>query len=116
VLICTTILALAVLGAYVWLQSIGRENNTLLLVLVGLVGAGGFGYASHARTGQVERDMTAVKVQTNGNTSRLLDILEQQSHQLARSTPITAPVWPPASGVLDAPPEVPADAPVPPSP
>lgn len=112
VIICTTVLALAVLGLYGWQQATGHDTGTTLMLLAGVLGAGGFGIASYTRNTQVQRDVTAVRHQTNGNTSRLLDLIEQQNRLLAQAGPVAHAPAPGADGS----PEVPAAAPVPPTP
>jgi len=102
VVICSTVLALAVLGLYAWQIATGRDAGSTLVLLVAMLGAAVPGFTAHTKAGQLQRDVTAVKTQTNGNTTRLLDMLErvlaaQQTPPPAPPTPPAEPVWPDAT-------------------
>lgn len=115
-LICLSVVTLALIGLYAWEQATAHDTSTTL-GLLGLAGAAVFGVAQQNRSNALRADVAQVKVQTNGNTSRLLDMIERFGESLAVSAPIppaelppgTTPVLPPAPGpVIDARAEAPA--------
>lgn len=63
------------------------DHDTGAFIAVGLGVLGGLGLIVNQVAGAREQT-TAVKEQTNGNTSRMLDILEAQGRMLASMTPV----------------------------
>jgi hypothetical protein len=91
VVICSTVLALAVLGLYAWQSAHGQDTGTTFTLVVITLAAAVPGVASYTRAGALQRDVTAVRHQTNGNTSELLAMLREAQRQLAASTPAAPP-------------------------
>lgn len=105
VIICATILLLAMLGLYGWVQAKGGSTTSLLQYLAVAAVPTLSAMASYVNVRGVKKDVAAVnhavgqvQAQTNGNQSRLLDITEQAVRALpgssAPDTPSAAPSSP----------------------
>lgn len=110
VIVCATILAVAALVLYGVLAALGKvDTNTLPLVFAVLAIAGpilGQQWANNQRLKTVEH-------QTNGNTTRMLEMIERQGSIIAQSQPVALPEsWtlPPATQRPGTPPAPPDDA------
>lgn len=87
VVVCTTVLALGVLVLYGWQSARGVDTSqTWTLVLV-LIGASVPGVAGYLRSGQIHQTVEAVKEQTNGTTTRLIDEVAKLTALLAMCNP-----------------------------
>lgn len=87
VAVCSTVLALAVLGLYAWQSSRGIDtSNTLTLVIMTLAAAVP-GFANYTRSTAIERKVDTVQAQTNGNQSELIAMLREAQAKLAESVP-----------------------------
>lgn len=113
VVICSTVIALAVLGLYAWQSARGIDtSNTLTLVIMTLAAAVP-GVANYGRSSAIERKVDTVQQQTNGNQSELISMLRDAQQQLAESIPPRPPLVIPvdAHAVRVDVPAPPADAP-----
>lgn len=72
-------------GSVVVLSLTGQETATFILVGMGVLGALGLAVA---QTSSAKEQTTAVKEQSNGNTTLMLNMIERQSRLLAASTPM----------------------------
>lgn len=70
-----------VLGAVVTLAALGRDTSALI----------GLGTLLFAGIGVVAAGMVGIKDQTNGNTSKLLTMVERMSEMLAQMRPPAPP-------------------------
>lgn len=73
-----------VLAAIVTLSALGQDTAALI----------GLGTLLFAGLGLIAGQQNAIKDQTNGNTTKLLSMVEQLAHRLADATP-PAPLDPP---------------------
>jgi hypothetical protein len=71
-IVCSTVVALAVLGLYAWQTARGYDTTNTIIIVFATLGLGGY-----AKSGVIHREVSNVRQQTNGNTSRLLDIIER---------------------------------------
>jgi hypothetical protein len=69
--VCVTVIILALVAVYAWQTSRGVDATGTLPILIAVVGSAVPGLVSLFRTEKVVE-------QTNGNTSRLLSIIEQR--------------------------------------
>jgi arginine exporter protein ArgO len=92
------VVVLGFFGAIIALTLTGRDVATF--VVVGMAILGGIGLVA-AQSAATKEQTAAVQQQTNGNHTRLLDILERQGAMLAAMQPappivVDATVGPPA--------------------
>lgn len=76
----------------------GHDTGAFITVGLGVLGALGLLVAQGAAT---KETASATHAQSNGNLSRLMDIIERQGAMLAQATP---PAAPPATGSASEPP------------
>jgi hypothetical protein len=100
--VCLTVLLLAILALYGWVSTRGGNLSSLVTFLALAILPIGSSLANSVLVGSVKKDLhnvrhdvRQVQEQTNGNTSRLLDITEQAVQALptamAPQEPPTAP-------------------------
>lgn len=77
VLVCMTVVVLGLLGVFVWLTDLHKDGSIVLTVLGSVLGSGIAGVASLGKTQELGNQVSVVQHQTNGNMSRMLDIVEQ---------------------------------------
>lgn len=106
VVICSTVLALAVLGLYAWQSSRGIDTSNTLTLVIMTLGVAVPGVANYSRSSAIERKVDTVQAQTNGNQSELLAMLREAQIKLAESVPVA-----PTETVRVDVPAQPADAP-----
>jgi len=111
VVVCSTIIALAVLALYAWQSAHGRDTSTTLTLVMLTLAAVVPGWANYTRTSSIERKMDTVTQQTNGNVSALHDMLSDALGKLAESVPPRPPVVIPPEVVRMSAPEEPAEKP-----
>lgn len=75
---------LAFLGALVFLTAADKETGAF--VAIGVAILGGLGLVA-VQSAQAKEQTTVVKEQTNGNLSRLVDVIEAQGKMLAAMQP-----------------------------
>jgi ammonia channel protein AmtB len=110
VVVCSTIIALAVLGLYAWQSAHGKDTGTTLTLVMLTLAAAVPGWANYNRTSAIERKVDTVQAQTNGNVTRLHNMLDEALGRLAESVPPRPPVViPPEVVRVEAPEDRPPD-------
>lgn len=85
----TAIVAVAFIAGVVVLNLTGRDTSVLVTVGLAILGLAGYGVL---RTTQAQHEATAAKEQSNGNTARLLSMVERQGQMLAQMMPTALPL------------------------
>lgn len=87
VVVCSTVIALAVLALYGWQAAHGQDTGTTLTLVMLTLAAAVPGWANYNRASAVERKVETLTQQTNGNVSALQDMLSEALGRLAESVP-----------------------------
>lgn len=98
VIVCVTLLTLAMFGLYGWVSYKGGSVSSLLQFLGVSIVPTATAMASYLSSSGVRRVVDRVQEQTNGNTTRLLDIAQTAVQAMPPSAPSTP--TPPASATL----------------
>lgn len=100
VIICLTVVGVVMLSALLVLVILGRPTGVLLQVIATAAPVA-IGYVGTLlKASDVARDVAQVRITTNGNTDRLLGLLEKQTEMLGQSAPVVPLDPPPAPPVL----------------
>lgn len=91
-------------------MAILHVDKEVIMLIMSLSAVPVIGSLISAQQGQTQGAVQALQVQTNGNTSKMLDLLDRQGQLLAAQYPTAATRTPAAPAV----PPVPADPAVPP--
>jgi hypothetical protein len=91
VTICGTVIVLAAIGAYMYLEAMGKPTGQLLLWIAGIIPS----VLAYARSSQTGRGVEEVLQTVNGNYSRTVQVKDaalsalppQQAAEVLRSVP-----------------------------
>lgn len=81
VMVCGTIVVLAILGSYLLMELNGKSSGSLLTLITGLIAAGG-ATAAWSNSKDSKRDTAEIRQQTNGPLTEGLDRLAAMEAKL----------------------------------